>query len=158
MAKTTKTEDKAPVKKTAAKKAAPKTAAKKTAVKKTVVKAVAEKKPAAKKAPAKKAAPTKGIKKQVLDDNICSVTFCLPAEAVDSAQYVTIVGDFNGWDVNATPMQRLENGDYIITLTLQPGRDYRFRYLIDGSRWENDWAADRYEPNMHESEDSVVAL
>ena len=41
---------------------------------------------------------------------------------------------------------------------LPPGRAYRFRYLLDGHRWENDWDADAYVPNGFGSDDSVVDL
>jgi hypothetical protein len=40
----------------------------------------------------------------------------------------------------------------------QTGHPYRFRYLLDESRWENDWKADRYEPNPFGSDDSIVDL
>jgi len=33
-----------------------------------------------------------------------------------------------------------------------------FRYLVDGERWENDWAADAYVPNPFGGEDSVVEV
>jgi hypothetical protein len=33
---------------------------------------------------------------------------------------------------------------------------YRFRYLVDGRSWENDWAADLYVPNGYGGDDSVV--
>ena len=38
------------------------------------------------------------------------------------------------------------------------GRRYRFRYLLDGRRWENDWEADDYVDNDHGGQDSVVDL
>ncbi len=34
----------------------------------------------------------------------------------------------------------------------------RFRYLLDGERWENDWAADGYVPNPFGSEDSLLEV
>ena len=47
--------------------------------------------------------------------------------------------------------------DFTVTLELETGRSYRFRYIIDGWKYENDWYADRYEPNPYGGEDSVVA-
>jgi hypothetical protein len=41
-------------------------------------------------------------------------------------------------------------------LDLQSGKEYRFRYLLDGTLWENDWDADSYVPNGFDGEDSVV--
>jgi 1,4-alpha-glucan branching enzyme len=76
--------------------------------------------------------------------NACKVTFVLPKSAVSDAKSVHLVGEFNNWDINAHPMKRLKNGEYAITLELTQGRDYEFRYLIDQSRWENDYHADKY--------------
>lgn len=102
---------------------------------------------------------TQGIRKQYLKSkSLCKVTFRLPKEAAPDAKSVVIVGDFNNWDKEATPMKRLKNGDFTVTLELETGREYRFKYLIDGHRWENDWHADRYEKNIYGTEDSVVVV
>ena len=68
-----------------------------------------------------------------------------------------LVGDFNDWSRDATPMEHVK-GTFVATLQLPIGARYRFRYLLDGERWENDWAADAYEPNGHGGDDSVVDL
>lgn len=86
----------------------------------------------------------------------CKVTFRLPEAAVGSAKKVTIVGDFNNWDEEASPMKRLRNGDFQITLELPSMAESKFRYLIHGSHWENDWCADKYIPNPYGGDDSVV--
>jgi 1,4-alpha-glucan branching enzyme len=86
----------------------------------------------------------------------CLVTFELPAEAgVDAA---CICGDFNDWDETCHPLEHHKDGRLTISLQLDLGRSYRFRYLLGDGRWENDWAADRYESNLFGSEDSVVDL
>ena len=88
---------------------------------------------------------------------VTKVTFRLPAEAAPGAETVFLVGDFNDWDPKATPMTRLKNGEFKVTMDLEAGRDYSFRYLIEGREWENDWAADRYVPSGIEgAENSVV--
>ncbi len=84
------------------------------------------------------------------------VTFELPPDV--NAQTACLCGEFNEWEQSAHPMKRREDGSFTLTLSLQPGHQYRFRYLLDGERWENDWAADAYEPNPFGSEDSVVQL
>jgi 1,4-alpha-glucan branching enzyme len=87
------------------------------------------------------------------------VTFKLPGIAASDAQGVSLVGDFNDWDIRANRMKRLKNGDYAIKLNLEPGKDYQFRYLIDESRWENDWNADGYVKNpFGDSDNSVVKV
>ncbi len=45
-----------------------------------------------------------------------------------------------------------------MTVVLAAGRAYRFRYLIDGQRWDSDWAADAYVRNDFGGDDSVVDL
>ncbi len=86
----------------------------------------------------------------------CRVTFELPPEV--NAQSANLVGEFNEWDRNSNKMKRREDGGFTTTISLKPGNEYRFRYLLDGERWENDHAADRYMPNDHGSDDSVVVV
>lgn len=98
-----------------------------------------------------------GIKKRYLKSkSSCKVTFRLPKDAVENAQRVSIVGDFNDWDNNTTFMKKLRNGDFSITLDLGRDREFRFRYLIDNTQWENDRQADKYMSNPFGDEDSVV--
>jgi 1,4-alpha-glucan branching enzyme len=98
-------------------------------------------------------------KRYLKTKNVSKVTFSLPSEAAREAQTVYLVGDFNGWDAEASPMSRLKNGEFKITLDLEPGREYEYRYLIDGRVWENDWAADQYRPaGIAGAENSVVAV
>jgi len=99
------------------------------------------------------------IKKTLKTRPVTKVTFRLPAEAAPQADSVHLVGDFNDWDEDATPMQRLKNGDFKVILDLEAGREYSFRYLIEGKEWENDWEADRYVPaGIAGEENSVVTV
>ncbi len=90
--------------------------------------------------------------------NLCKVTFILPGEAALKAQQVAIVGDFNNWSKTNTSLSKMENGDFTVTLDLETGKEYRFRYLIDNHRWENDWCADKYLAGPYGVEDSVVCV
>jgi 1,4-alpha-glucan branching enzyme len=100
-----------------------------------------------------------GLKKRYLKTKpVGKVTFKLPKEAARAARKVHVVGEFNDWDRKATPMARLKDGGFSVTLDLEPGREYRFRYLIDEQIWENDWEADKYEPSPYGAEDSVVVV
>jgi 1,4-alpha-glucan branching enzyme len=98
------------------------------------------------------------MKKRFLKSKpVCKVTFELPSEAANGAAKVALVGDFNDWDPVATPLKRHKDGSYRLILDLPRDREYQFRYLIDGERWENDWEADNYLPNSTgNSENSVV--
>jgi 1,4-alpha-glucan branching enzyme len=86
----------------------------------------------------------------------CRVTFELPPEI--NAQTAFVCGEFNAWDATKHPMKRRTDGSFTLTIALKPGQSYRFRYLLDGARWENDWSADAYVPNTFGSDDSVVQL
>jgi 1,4-alpha-glucan branching enzyme len=101
-----------------------------------------------------------GMKKEYLKSRkVCKVTFRFPRIAAPGAKSVCIVGDFNDWNIYANPMKRLKQGDFTITLELEPGREYQFRYLVDGSRWENDWNADKYVKSpFGDSDNSVIVL
>ncbi len=83
----------------------------------------------------------------------CKVTFTCPA---NDAESVTVAGDFNDWDTHATPMKKGKNG-FSATLELEPGREYQYRYFVNGSRWENDNEADNYVPSpYYDSHNCVV--
>ncbi len=84
-----------------------------------------------------------------------AVTFTLPAAV--GALRAAVCGDWNHWSPDADVMDLVESG-FVRTILLGGGRSYRFRYLLDGSRWENDWAADRYLPNPYGSTDSILDL
>jgi len=100
------------------------------------------------------------LKKQFLKGKpVCKVTFNLPKEAAKGAKTVHVVGEFNNWDVYATPMKQLKNGSFAVTVDLAPGAEYQFRYLIDEAIWENDWNADKYLPSQYGNcENSVVIV
>ena len=84
------------------------------------------------------------------------VTFAMAP--MDGVKQLNLVGDFNSWSGTATPMEKDKSGEWAVTLTLEGGREYQFRYLADGATWHNDWAADAYRPNEFGSDNSVVSL
>ena len=86
----------------------------------------------------------------------CRVTFDLPPEV--NAGKASLCGEFNGWNRTANTMKPRKDGRFSTTLSLEAGRNYRFKYFLDGSRWENDWAADAYVPNDFGTEDSLVKV
>jgi 1,4-alpha-glucan branching enzyme len=95
------------------------------------------------------------LKKQYLKARpVCKVTFALP-EAI-RAETAYLVGDFNEWNETRTPMKKLKKGRFTVTLELEKGREYQFRYLVNGEEWQNDWHADKYAPNPFGEENSVV--
>ena len=85
-----------------------------------------------------------------------SVTFTLDPGV--GAQTAVVCGEWNDWSAGADIMHRDAEGGFSVTVDLKAGRAYRFRYLIDGQRWDNDWAADAYVRNDFGGDDSVVDL
>ena len=95
------------------------------------------------------------LKKQYFKNKTtCKVTFYTPA-AIE-AETIYLVGDFNEWSEQATPMDKLKDGRFKVTLDLEKDAEYQFRYLVNGSEWHNDWEADKYVPNPYTGDNSVV--
>ena len=84
------------------------------------------------------------------------VTFTVDARV--GAQAAAVCGEWNEWSADADVMHHDAQGGLSVTVDLDAGRAYRFRYLLDGQRWDNDWAADAYQPNDFGGDDSVVDL
>ncbi|MBF0473234.1 MAG: isoamylase early set domain-containing protein [Nitrospirae bacterium] len=103
---------------------------------------------------------TAGVTKKFLkSNNLCKVSFKFPKDAATHCTSVNLVGDFNAWDIYATPMKKDADGNFIVTIDLEKGREYQYRFLIDETRWENDWHADRYVPSPYgQVENSVVVV
>lgn len=97
------------------------------------------------------------LKKQYLKSKpVVKVTFRLHKDAAPDAENVALVGEFNDWNIYATPMDRLRDGSFKTVMELEPGRAYEYRYLIDETTWENDWDADRYVRSAYGNSDNSV--
>ena len=93
-------------------------------------------------------------KTPVKNKTAAKVTF----EVREDAGAVHVAGDFNGWSTSATPLAKRKDGRFSTTITLLTGKEYRYRYVVDGDRWTNDADADRYEANDHGSDDCIIDL
>lgn len=93
------------------------------------------KQPPRKKGPSSGATRRPSAKKQVVKQAVKeAVTF----EYFDpSATVVTLVGDFNRWDLKARPLKRDAGGLWKATVKLPPGL-YQYKFVINGERWEED--------------------
>src|SRR3954463_9323256 len=94
--------------------------------------------------------PSMPLHKQPTTNGKALVTFRIPAEA--GASTAQVLGDFNDW--SPTALQPTPAGGFELSLELESARIYRFRYLLDEARWENDWQADSYVPNEYGGDDS----
>ncbi len=101
------------------------------------------------------------IKKQYLKTKPeCKVTFEIPKEIAEKFQKASLVGDFNNWDPNATPMKRRRKDNaFYVTMNLLKDAEYQFRYLLDGETWINDEDADKHVATYYpDAENSVISL
>ncbi len=95
------------------------------------------------------------IKRAGTKPNTVSVTFRMPASTW--AESVHLVGDFNGWNRQSHPLTRTRGDDcWQITLELEQGKVFQFRYLVNRTDWQNDWNADRYVANPFGGDNSVL--
>ena len=96
-------------------------------------------------------------KMPVKGKGVMRVAFELPSTVW--AERVNLVGEFNDWDTLSTPMTRERaDANWRAIVELKTGQRYRFRYLVDGKEWINDWYADDFVENPYGSDDSVVDL
>lgn len=72
------------------------------------------------------------------------------------AKTVALSGEFNGWSVTDTPLERGDDGTWRATVALAPGR-YQYKYVLDGERWVNDPHAESVS-NPYGSVDSVIVV
>jgi hypothetical protein len=71
-----------------------------------------------------------------VSDTVVKFVFIAP-----SASSVSLVGDFNGWDGEKTPMLRTsKDGVWIATLPMAAGR-HLYAFLVDGTKWIADPSA-----------------
>ncbi len=95
-------------------------------------------------------------KKFLKSKPICKVTFRLKSDSAKEAKKVNVLGDFNDWNPKKGKMKKLKSGEFTLTLDLDSGRDYEYRYLVGGKEWENDDAADKYVPSGVGVEENCV--
>lgn len=81
------------------------------------------------------------------------VTFEIDVAGFESAALVT---ESHEWEPQPMKRTRRGKGPFRLKIRLPRNRPIQFRYLLDGSHWENDEAADAYWPNALGSHNSVV--
>jgi len=97
-------------------------------------------------------------KKSLKSKPVCKVKFSLSGDHYNSVSSILLVGDFNHWQIGETPLKKSKTGLWSVSLDLETGKEHQFRYLIDGTNWENDPEADRFIPSGFGSENSVLVL
>lgn len=69
-----------------------------------------------------------------------TVDFVVPAAV--GGVYVDLVAEFGAWV--PMPMDPRDDGSFHASIRLEAGRCWRYRFLVDGDRWINDWDAHDY--------------
>ncbi len=89
----------------------------------------------------------------------CKTKFTISKEEAGDAKKTFLVGDFNKWDIKSLPMKHLKNGDFTITLDLHCGKEYQFKYLMNGVTWQNEPNADDHRPSPYlDSHNCVIII
>ena len=98
--------------------------------------------------PAAQREPGQGLSSVVLGDTVVATlrdTLRLVRLMFDApdARRVAVAGDFNRWNVVATPMHREDRTQrWSVTLALRDG-EHRYAFVVDGTRWVPDPRAER---------------
>jgi len=100
------------------------------------------------------------IKKQYLKSKpVCKVTSKVEGEQAGGVTKMSVVGDFNQWNENTHELKALKDGSFTITVDLETGREYQFRYLADGQKWLNESEADAFIPSgFGDAQNAVIRL
>jgi 1,4-alpha-glucan branching enzyme len=72
------------------------------------------------------------------------------------AREVSVVGSFNGWRPNATPLNNTSAGEWAVRLMLRSGQ-YEYRFVVDG-RWSEDPRASQHVANPFGEFNSVLVV
>ena len=94
------------------------------------------------------------VKKNADKADKVKVTFVLPY--TEGQPVVAVAGDFNEWSRDSHKFVKRNNGTCSVSLVVDGGKRYRFRYVGEDGVWFNDEAADAYEASEHGGENCVL--
>jgi hypothetical protein len=89
------------------------------------------------------------------DAGTAPVTFVLRAPG---ATRVSVVGDFNNWDAEATPMAHSGSGDTWVLSVRLPRGVHLYSFVLDGSEWRPDPSAPLAADGSFGGHNSVVVV
>ena len=82
------------------------------------------------------------------------VQFVLEAPGATS---VSLAGDFSDWEASVTLADQNEDGLWTARVPVRPGV-YEYMFLIDGTEWQTDPRADRYQDDGFGNRNAVLAV
>lgn len=74
----------------------------------------------------------------------------------DAARTAAVAGDFNAWDPARLPMERGPAGNWHAEIPVPPPGRYRYKLVIDGTRWLADPSHSLRQPDPYGSFDSLL--
>jgi 1,4-alpha-glucan branching enzyme len=90
----------------------------------------------------------------VKQSNQVKVTFVVPHDPAQPR--ISVLGDFNAWDPKANPLVKRANNTRSVSVTLEPNRQYQFRYRTEDGEWLDDEQADGYAPNEFGTQNCLI--
>jgi 1,4-alpha-glucan branching enzyme len=72
------------------------------------------------------------------------------------AKRVGLAGTFNNWDTKAIPAKRDSRGNWLVKVSLKPGR-YEYKFFVDGS-WLNDPRCSSYVSNTFGTQNCLLEI
>ena len=76
----------------------------------------------------------------------------------DSAESVSLAGDFNGWSQNATPLERNTAGLWFTEIAIPQAGRFEYKFIIDGRRWIEDPSNGMKAANTYGGLNSVLVI
>jgi serine protease AprX len=76
----------------------------------------------------------------------------------DSAQNVSVAGDFNDWNHDATPLKRNSSGLWLTEIAIPRAGRFEYKFIINGRRWIEDPSNGMKAPNNYGGLNSVLVI
>jgi serine protease AprX len=76
----------------------------------------------------------------------------------DSAQSVSLAGDFNGWSRLATPLKRDDSGLWLTEIVIPRAGRFEYKFVVNGQRWLEDPSNGMRTPNNYGGLNSVLVI
>jgi serine protease AprX len=76
----------------------------------------------------------------------------------DSAQSVSVAGDFNGWSHVATPLKRNDSGLWFTEIVVPRAGRFEYKFIINGRRWLEDPSNGMKAPDNYGGLNSVLVI
>lgn len=78
------------------------------------------------------------------------IKFTIPVHLVEEANSAHVLGEFNNWTPGEQSKMTLqEDGSLAVSIPLEIGKNYQYRFFLNDGRWLNDPAAQGYQEQVN---------